>query len=411
MNIIVKVGSQSLLDATGGLDHNFMADLIYQIAMLKQQGHTVYLVSSGAVAAGKDIWDKSTELSETASRQILSGLGQAKLMQTYKEIADRHQLFVVQLLLSKNDFISRNHYLNVERLLLSMQEFPELLPIINENDSVAIDELMFTDNDQLAGVLAEQLYADLLILLTEAAGVYDKEPQEKDAQVFRLLGPKSGIEKWPKLEGRSNRGRGGISSKLDTAHRMSQAGLFTNIASARQPQIVVQVASAVEQLITIENQNLNSSMVENWRNEWYAQPEFGTLVLPVTFLASPSEEQSGAKFARGKLRGVRKWLSARNLAAGHGRITVNECLEQKLLLADQNAISILPIGIAAFEGEFSKGDLIDIYSTKKEKLGIGLARYGHMQLRKVIKKQNQAVFIHYNYLYVERFNTRSSTQQ
>ena len=384
MTIVVKVGSQVLLQAAGKLDQGFMADLVRQVAVLKRQGHMVYLISSGAVAAGQGLWQAYQKLSETATRQILAGLGQVELMQIYRQLAAEQQLQVVQLLLTKSDFISRKHYLNVQRLLLSMQDSPELLPVINENDSVSVDELMFTDNDQLAGVLSQQLDADLLLLLTEVAGVYDKDPREAGARLVSLLGA---YEDWPKLEGKSNSGRGGISSKLETARKMSRAGLITSIASARQSQIILQVVAAVERFIAVQPQM--GQGLQQWRDEWAARPDWGTLVLPI-----------GTKAPNKNLRGMRKWLSARNLAAGHARIIVNEGLAHKLLKKKQ-AISILPVGIVGYEGEFARGDLIDIYSPEQEKLGIGLARYSHLQLSKSMTKQNQAIFIHYNYLHIE----------
>ncbi len=399
MTIVVKVGSQSLLQATGKLDCNLMAELVRQIAILKRQGHTVYFISSGAVAAGRGIWQNPQKLSETASRQIFAGLGQVELMQIYRQLAAEHQLHAVQLLLTKMDFISRSHYLNVERLLLSLQDFPKLLPVINENDSVAVEELLFTDNDQLAGVLSQQMEAHLLLLLTEAQGIYDKNPHEDGAELFTLLGPDSGVA-WPKIEGKSHSGRGGISSKLETARKMSRVGLLTSIASARQAEIILRVVAAAEHFIVMQNNaNLQAEFQikearQKWREAWVAQPELGTMILPSCETQMPETKKN--------LRGVRKWLSARNLAAGHARIIVNEGLAQKLKSGSQ-AISILPVGIVSYEGEFSKGDLIDIYSLEQSiKLGIGLARYGHLQLKKVMSQKNQAIFIHYNYLHIEK---------
>ena len=396
---MVKVGSQSLLQATGKLDCDFMADLVRQIAALKKQGHTVYFISSGAVAAGRGIWQNPKKLSETAARQIFAGLGQVELMQIYRQLAAQHKLHAVQLLLTKTDFISRSHYLNVERLLLSLQDFPQLLPVINENDSVAVEELIFTDNDQLAGVLSQQLGADLLLLLTEAQGIYDKNPQETGAKLLPLLGSDSGVN-WPELQGKSHSGRGGISSKLETARKMSRVGVLTNIAAARQSEIVLRVVAAAERFIAIQNDaSVAKSQIkiaqQKWREEWIAKPQLGTLVLPSCETKMPETKKN--------LRGVRKWLSARNLAAGHARIIVNEGLAQKLKNGGQ-AISILPVGIISYEGEFSKGDLIDIYSLEQPiKLGIGLARYGHLQLKKILCQKNQAIFIHYNYLHIEKW--------
>ncbi len=434
MTIVIKVGSQPLLKRNeNGLDQAFMANLVEQLAHLKQQGHSIYLISSGAVAAGRMIWHAASrpgaepdEPSETARLQILAGLGQVELMHIYKQLAGQHGLHAVQLLLSKNDFISRAHYLHVERLLLSMQSFPELLPVINENDSVSVEELMFTDNDQLAGVLAQQLGADLLMLLTEVAGVYDREPCRDGAQLLPLLGPDAGSwSRLTNLTGKSHSGRGGINSKLETARKASRAGVPCSITAAREPQVVLRVVTELQHLCSAfsaqeaaQTEILAQKLLWQWTQKWSARTELGTLALPALAALQPwarrvqsgcgsagssgvnqGDKQAGRNKTPG-LRGVRKWLSARQLADGQARITVNSVLAQKLQKRER-ALSILPVGIVSFQGTFSKGDLIDIYSEPGKKIGIGLARYSDLQLSKTMQRQNQAVFIHYNYLHIE----------
>ena len=439
MIIVVKIGSQSLLQQPPNpdvleshLDCKFLAQLLSQIFQLKERGHVVYLISSGAVAAGRSIWHEHRQLNNTAARQILAGIGQVELMQIYRQLAAEQGLHVVQLLLTKNDFISRGHYLNLERLLLSLQGYPELLPIINENDSVSIDELMFTDNDQLAGALAQQLGADLLLLLTEASGVYDRDPREPGARLYPLLGPvavggAAAVPRqaavWPRLEGKNSSGRGGIASKLETARKMSRAGVPTCIASARQSEIILQVVSELAgfnilgrvchsaKSITEKTEIEPKAIFDKWGETWQRRPELGTLVLPSSSYWPGSlpkmREQAGNKVqnkAKNNLRGVRKWLFIRDLAAGQGRIVVNDGLARKLR-GKQHVVSILPVGIVSCDGEFSKGDLIDIYSESQEKLGIGLARYNVARLRETLGKHNQAIFIHYNYLHIENYDT------
>lgn len=444
MTIVLKIGSQSLLSRRrGGLDAVLMAQLIGQIARLKQDGHVVYLLSSGAVAAGRSMWREQG--GGAAVRQILAGLGQVELMQHYKQMAQTHQLQgkqlqVVQLLLTKNDFIRRSHYLNLERLLLRMRDFPELLPIINENDSVSVDELMFTDNDELAGLLARQLGADLLVLLTEAAGIYNGNPPkngEKNGDLRPIPVLRDEQQPWPKLEGKSRSGRGGIGSKLETVRKMSRAGVVSSIAAAREPEIVLQIVEQVLALRTalretalrdggangsakkLEAESIAarsepsepSEPSECWAAAWAMRPQLGTAVLPAPWALAQWAGIGGGiggmglhKEPRRAKRGLRKWLVARNMAAGEARIVVHAGLAEKLE-GEKQLISILPVGVLRYEGEFRKGDLIDIYSEGGKKLGIGLARYSHMQLAKTMAQKNGAVLIHYNYLHVEKWDS------
>ena len=422
MTIVIKIGSQSLLAKKGsGLDEALMGALISQIAELKKAGHMVYLLSSGAVAAGRSIWCKRDGADQTAVRQILAGLGQVELMQRYKQIAQKYQLQVVQLLLTKSDFIQRSHYLNLERLLLRMRSFPELLPIINENDSTSVDELMFTDNDELAGLLSRQLGADLLVLLTEVAGIYEGNPPkngEKNGDllpipVLRCEGP------WPKLEGKSDSGRGGIGSKLETVKKMSRAGVLSIVAAAREPDVVLQIVGEALGLRTalrdLSDGGVNGSAtnaraesiaapIERWAAACAARPQLGTAVLPAPWALAQWAGIGLDKEPRRTKRGLRKWLAVRNLAAGEARIVVHAGLAEKLE-GERQLISILPVGILRYEGEFRKGDLIDIYSERGKKLGIGLSRYSHIQLAKTMAQKNGAVLIHYNYLHVEKWDS------
>ena len=417
MTIVIKIGSQSLLSGDG-LNVSLMAKLIAQIVELKKAGHVVYLLSSGAVAAGRSMWHREQGGGTPAARQILAGLGQVELMQHYKQIAQTHQLQghqlqVVQLLLTKNDFIQRSHYLNIERLLLRMREFPELLPIINENDSVSLDELMFTDNDELAGLLARQLGADLLVLLTEVAGIYERNPDHNDMDLCPIPVLR-GEQSWPRLEGKSRSGRGGIGSKLETVRKMSRAGVVSSVAAAQESEIVLQIVEQVLALRTAifgDIANIAAS-IERWVADWAIQSQLGTAVLPAPLALAqwagvPTEEasESTTERHRAKLkRGLRKWLAARNLAAGEARIVVHAGLTKKLE-GERQLISILPVGVLRYEGEFRKGDLIDIYSEGGKKLGIGLARYSHLQLEKTMVQKNGAVLIHYNYLHVEKWDS------
>ncbi len=190
MKIIIKVGTQSILANDGTPFEPIMLHLVEQIVELQKAGHHVILVSSGAVASGRKVAHQFLGRqygSSIGEKQVLASLGQYELMNIYASMFKVHNLLVAQLLLTKQDFQTRQHYLNIARLLREIVEHQNIVPIINENDSVAIEELMFTDNDELAGLIAVQMNADKLIILTNVEGVYTGHPDKPGSELFQLL--------------------------------------------------------------------------------------------------------------------------------------------------------------------------------------------------------------------------------
>ncbi len=235
--VVVKIGSQTIVDNSGALNVSWLSDLMRQITELKQAGFDIVLVSSGAVASGSGLTSTHKPLScnsEVAKRQILASLGQAKLIETYNGLLLKHGLLASQILLTKQDFKTKEHYHNITLLFLELLAQNHILPIVNENDTVAITELMFTDNDELAGLVATLVRAEALVILTNVAGIYDRNPSDPDARVIRSINAQK--NKWPKITAsKSELGRGGMQSKLATAKRMAKAGIRTHIASASEP--------------------------------------------------------------------------------------------------------------------------------------------------------------------------------
>jgi glutamate 5-kinase len=250
---VVKIGSQTIVDNSGALKLTWLSDLIRQIAVLKQLGFEIVLVSSGAVASGFGLTSTHKPLScnsEVAKRQILASLGQAKLIETYNGLLLKHGLLASQILLTKQDFKTKEHYHNITLLFLELLAQNHILPIVNENDTVAITELMFTDNDELAGLVATLVRAEALVILTNVAGIYDRNPNDSDAQVIRLIDARK--NKWPKITAlKSELGRGGMQSKLATAKRMAKVGIRTHIASASEPNCLIRMLDQAENLGTI----------------------------------------------------------------------------------------------------------------------------------------------------------------
>lgn len=244
LTLIIKIGTAALGAADGMPDARLLGGLVSEIAALKKAGHQVILVSSGAVGTGRALIKQKQPLHKcdmVAERQILASLGQARLMALYQELLTPHKLLASQILLTKQDFRSRTHHKIMGHLFDTLKQQPHILPIINENDSVTVDELMFTDNDELAGLLAAMVKADRLIILSHVAGVYDRPPDEQGAEVLPLIdfGKRIGIP--AATRGKSQNGRGGMASKLSIARKMAARGIQTHIAAAREEHVVARL--------------------------------------------------------------------------------------------------------------------------------------------------------------------------
>jgi glutamate 5-kinase len=353
--IVVKIGSQVLCEASGALNREVMENLAGQIGGLAAQGHQLLLVSSGAVAAGSGVAGNRLQriADPVARKQVLAATGQVRLMESWRALFERQGLPVAQILTSKSDFQTRRHYLNmrgcIEALLTA-----GFVPIVNENDVVAITELMFTDNDELAGLLAGMVNADLLCLLSTVPGVFDGDPDDPATQC---------IETWDaalhQLEdivqrGTSALGRGGMHSKLAIALKTAKLGTEVVIADGADPDVLVKVVGA---------------------------------------------QSAGTRFpAQGEASSAKRWLAS---ADGHatGWVTINAGAETALLDRSRLA-SLLPVGIESIDGRFSSGDVIQIRNAAGQVLGCGRARYGHEEARQLMGKRGQKPLVHYDYLYL-----------
>lgn len=244
MKVVIKIGTHALLTESGNLNQLVMDSIVSQIATLRKRGHAVLLVSSGAVALGRVRAknELNTEYGDTiACKQLLASLGQHELMRAYAEAFKEHALLSAQLLISRHDFNTEEHDLNIQRLLSKMINDKSIVPVINENDSTVIEGLVhtFTDNDELAGIIAKQINADKLILLTNVAGVFDKDPQEPGAKLVEQICPFD--ESLEISTAKTIQGRGGMANKLATARKASASGIISHIADASEPEVVLKI--------------------------------------------------------------------------------------------------------------------------------------------------------------------------
>ena len=352
--IIVKIGSQVLCDPEGALNRDVLSALVRQLGALSTGGWQVLLVTSGAVAAGNSLAGELIQgISDPVARkQVMAATGQVQLMETYRELFQRHGLPVAQVLTSKSDFQTRRHYLNmrgcIEALLTA-----GIVPIVNENDVVAVTELMFTDNDELAGLLAGMVNADLLCLLSAVPGVYDGDPDDPATQCIECWDDQRHQIEDIVSRGTSSLGRGGMHSKLAIARKAAKLGTEVVIANGADPEIM-------------------SRILENG---------------------------AGTRFpALGEASPAKRWLAS---ADGHatGYVTVNAGAESAL--TDSNRLaSLLPVGIEAVDGRFNRGDVIQILNPGGRVLGCGRARYDHQEAERLMGQRGQKPLIHYDYLYL-----------
>jgi len=352
--IVVKIGSQVLCDPDGTLNRAVLSGLVGQLANLQAGGWQVLLVSSGAVAAGSGLQSRLQRVSDPVARkQVMAATGQVRLMETYRELFEQKGLTAAQVLATKSDFQTRRHYLNMRGCIEALLAVG-IVPVINENDVVSVTELMFTDNDELAGLLAGMVNAELLCLLSTVPGVYDGDPDDAKTRCIKHWDDDRHQPEDIVSRGTSALGRGGIHSKLSVARKAASLGTEVVIADGTDPQIM---------------------------NKILGKQQAGTR-FPVIGDASPAK----------------RWLASADDHAT-GSVTINKGAEDALL--DQNRLaSLLPVGMEAVTGYFDRGDVIQILNASGELIGCGRAGYGHEEASRLIGQRGQKPMVHYDYLYL-----------
>jgi len=235
--IVIKVGSNVLTRQDGKLDVTRMSSIVDQIAWLRQHGYEVILVSSGAVACGRRELKVDHSLDSVEQRQLFSALGQVKLVGLYYDLFREFGIHVGQVLTMKENFQPGEQYSNQRACMTVMLE-NDVLPIVNENDTVSVTELMFTDNDELSGLIAQMMQADTLILLSNIDGIYTGHPDDPESEIIRNVAPGTDLSQYIKAE-KSAFGRGGMHSKYTTAQKVQQAGIRVIIANGERDDILI----------------------------------------------------------------------------------------------------------------------------------------------------------------------------
>ena len=234
--IVVKVGSNVLTTDSGKLDITRMSSLVDQIAWMRWHGYEVILVSSGAVACGRRELQIDHHLDTVEQRQLFSAIGQVKLVNLYYDLFREYNIHIGQVLTMKENFLTEEQYRNQQACMEVMLQ-NGVIPIVNENDTVCVTELMFTDNDELSGLIAQMMKAETLILLSNIDGIFTGNPSDPDAKVIRYVGPDESLEKYIQPS-KSSAGRGGMESKYNTARKTADTGIKVIIANGNRPDIL-----------------------------------------------------------------------------------------------------------------------------------------------------------------------------
>lgn len=240
MRLTIKIGSNVLTRKDGSLDVTRMSALVDQIAWLRNEGHEVILVSSGAVASGRsELKHIQHDLDSVDQRQLFSAVGQAKLINRYFELFREYGIAVGQVLTMKENFSDSEHRKNQENCMKVMLE-NDVLPIVNENDTVSVTELMFTDNDELSGLMARMTQSQMLIILSNIDGIYTGDPADPASKLIRTIEPGKQLDEYIQ-DKKSSAGRGGMQSKSNVATQTAAAGISVIIANGKRDDILVKL--------------------------------------------------------------------------------------------------------------------------------------------------------------------------
>ena len=327
--IVVKLGTGLLTGGSDHLDQEAMSGLVNQVAQLHKQGRELIVVSSGSIALGKYKLGLSRKIKGIPYRQVLASVGQSRLMHVYDRLFQQHNITVAQALLAKADLSDRAGYLNARNTLLALLEL-RVLPVVNENDVVAVDEIkeaIFGDNDNLSAMVANLVDADLLIILSDIAGLYTADPHSNpeaslipqveriDARIERLASGTS-----------SSLATGGMVTKIEAAKLATTSGVALVIADGREPDVILRLA---------------------------AGKAIGTRFLPTT----------------SKLESRQRWMLSG--LSTRGKLIVDPGAATAL----NKRGSLLAAGIERAEGRFERGDIVNIYDHDKSRLGCGITNY------------------------------------
>ena len=350
--ICIKLGSNVLTNGHGELNRERISSIVKQLVAVRARGFQPILVSSGAVAAGRSRVNISEKTDTVSARQVWSSVGQVELLNTYSSMLSDYGLVCSQVLVTKEDFRTRGHYLNMKNCLTTLLD-NDILPIVNENDAVSVTALMFTDNDELSGLIAEMMNVESLFLLSNINGIYNGHPDSHSSRVIRVVDSDlNKIRKYVQTT-KSNFGRGGMLTKCSIASRVAKSGIRVHIANGQLDDIVTRLLD--------DHQSVEHT------------------------LFVPDKRTSN----------VKKWLAS---SEGYAKASVSINAGAFEALTSSRATSLLPVGISEMKGDFEKGDILRIVDESANLIGLGKAQYDRKRADKYKGSTGKRPLVHYDYL-------------
>lgn len=336
-------------------DTTRMSAIVDQIARLHANGIQVILISSGAVATGRTLISNPQHLDSVSARQLYSAVGQVRLMSRYYDLFGQWNITCGQVLTTKESLSTRQDYLN-QRNCMEVMLTSGVVPIVNENDTISVTELMFTDNDELSGLVCTMMGADALIILSNIDGIYDGVPSEPTSKVIRTVECGQSLEQYIQTT-RSTRGRGGMGTKSRISQKVASEGIEVIIANGTRDNILTD------------------------------------LVLDCKDVVCTRFEPS-AKVASG----VKKWI-AHSEGFAKGTLVLNEGACSAIL--ENRAASILPVGVVSIEGDFERDDIVRIVDQQGRHLGVGRVAMDSHEVQSLMGVHGQKPVVHYDYMYLD----------
>ncbi|MBI2872607.1 MAG: glutamate 5-kinase [Chloroflexi bacterium] len=338
--IVVKAGTSVLTGGTDRLDLEIMTALVGQIARLHAQGVEAILVTSGAIAAGRDVLGIGREERRGVPlRQVMAAIGQSRLMHAYEQLFGWHGISVAQALITRHDLEDRQGYLNVGNTLRALLEH-RVVPVVNENDVVAVEEIgeaVFGDNDNLSALVANLVDADLLAILTDTGGLYTADPhQDPESQLIRRVERVDAPIEALAAAHRNAVSRGGMPAKLEAARLATASGIAVIIADGRERDVLLRIAEG---------------------------QEVGTFFVPTAT----------------RLESRKRWMLS-GLASSGGEIVVDS--GAVAALRKQNR-SLLAAGVRGVWGEFQRGDVVYIVDGGGQRVACGIANYSSQEVQRI----------------------------
>jgi glutamate 5-kinase len=351
--IVIKSGTSTLTGGTERLSRPNILELIRQMVLLKRDGHRIIFVTSGAMAAGREVLGFPALPNHVPAKQMLAAIGQGHLMEMYNKMFELYDVHIGQVLLTHDDFADRTRYINARNTLSTLLDY-DILPVINENDTVAVQEIKLGDNDNLSAQIAALLDADLLIILTDQDGLYTRNPElYPDAEMITEVNTIDDAV-WTLAGGtikNNGLGTGGMHTKIQAAQLATRSGTHTIIANGSTPEIL--------RRLVIDGEKIGT--------HFYPHVE--------------------------RLESRKRWLLAER-AQGTLRIDTGAA---KMLR--ESGASLLPVGIQTVTGEFERGAIVEVIDRKKQVLAKGLTNYTSKELMWLCGHRSQDIIEILGYTY------------